>query len=60
MFMIDKAAAPAVHRLCVRIAFRCAWVIQAALRGDDKRTATAEYYRICRQESDQPEPLGEM
>ncbi|WP_169974040.1 hypothetical protein [Tautonia rosea] len=60
MFVECESADPAVHRLCVRIARRCAFVIQAVLREEERIEATREFYRICREELDKPEPVREV
>jgi uncharacterized membrane protein YhdT len=50
MFMENQATDPAVHALCVTIAKRCVWVIQAVLREEERGLALSEFYRVCRQE----------
>ena len=36
MFTESQAADPAVHALCVKIARRCVWIIQAVLREEER------------------------
>jgi hypothetical protein len=50
MFVESQAADPAVHALCVTIAKRCVWVIQAVLRDEERHLAAQEFYRVCREE----------
>lgn len=52
MFVENQAADPAVHALCVRIAKRCVWIIQAVLRDEERGDAAREFYRVCREELD--------
>lgn len=52
MFIENQAADPEVHALCVKIATRCVWVIQAVLREEERALAVNEFYRECRQELD--------
>jgi hypothetical protein len=52
MFIEGQAADPEVHALCVKIATRCVWVIQAVLREEERGLAREEFYRVCRQELD--------
>jgi hypothetical protein len=54
--MIDssKAVDPAVHALCIKIARRCVWIIQAVLREEERGLAITEFYRVCREELDKP------
>lgn len=54
MFIESQAADPAVHALCVRIAKRCVWIIQAVLREEERIEAAREFYRVCREEIDKP------
>lgn len=55
MFIESQSANPAVHRLCVRIARRCVWIIQACLREEERIEAVREFYRVCREELDKPD-----
>lgn len=51
MFIESQATDPAVHNLCIAIARRCVWVIQAVLRDDERHLAAQEFfYRVCREE----------
>lgn len=50
----------AVHELCVRIARKCVWVIQAVLREEERIEAVREFYRVCREELDKPSPDREI
>jgi hypothetical protein len=58
MLIECQSADPAVHALCVRIAKRCVWVIQAVLREDERHLAVNEFYRVCREELDK-KPMRE-
>jgi hypothetical protein len=60
MIVESQAADPAVHHLCVRIARRCVFIIQAVLREEERIEATREFYRVCREELDKPEPVREV
>lgn len=60
MFIESQAADPAVHQLCIRIARRCVFVIQALLREEERGDAMREFYRVCREEIDKPAPAGEV
>lgn len=50
MFIESQATDPAVHRLCITIAKRCVWIIQAVLREEERHLATQEFYHVCREE----------
>ena len=50
MFIESQSADPAIHALCVKIATRCVWVIQAVLREEEVIAAQTEFYRVCRDE----------
>ncbi len=52
MFIEGQSADPAVHRVCIEIAKRCVWVIQAVLREEERHLAAQEFYRVCREELD--------
>ncbi len=52
MLIEHKSANPAVHALCVKIARRCVWIIQAVLREEERHLAAQEFYRVCREEID--------
>lgn len=54
MFIENQSADPAVHRLCVTIAKRCVWIIQAILREEERIEAAREFYRVCREEIEKP------
>lgn len=41
---------PAVHDLCIRIARKCVWVIQAVLREEERIEAVREFYQAAREE----------
>ena len=60
MIRLDRAADPAVHKLCATIASRCTRVIQAVLRDDERHLAASEFYMIAREEIEKgregPEP----
>lgn len=45
---------PAVHALCIKIANRCACIIQAVLRSEERTLAVHAFYRVCREELDKP------
>jgi hypothetical protein len=50
----NQSANPAVHALCIKIAKRCVWIIQAVLREEERGLAANEFYRVCREELDKP------
>ena len=50
VFIESQATDPAVHNLCITIARRCVWVIQAVLREEERHLAAQEFYRVCREE----------
>ena len=50
MFIESQATDPAVHNLCIAIARRCVWIIQAALSDEERHLAAQEFYRVCREE----------
>ena len=52
MYIESQSTDPAVHALCVKIATRCVWVIQAILREEERGLAANEFYRVCREEID--------
>lgn len=54
MFIESHSADPAVHALCIKIARRCVWIIQAVLREEERALAVNEFYRVCREELDKP------
>ena len=54
MFIESQATNPAVHALCIKIAKRCVWVIQAVLREEERGLAVNEFYRVCREEIQKP------
>ncbi len=54
MFIENQSVNPAVHNICIKIAKRCVWIIQAVLREDERAIACNEFYRICREEIDKP------
>jgi len=59
MFIESQSADPAVHRLCIAIARRCVWIIQAVLREEERHLAAQEFYRVCREEIEkkvEPQP----
>ncbi len=47
MFIETQSADPA---LCIKIARRCVWIIQAVLREEERGLALTEFYRVCRGE----------
>jgi hypothetical protein len=55
MFIECQSADPAVHALCIKIARRCAWIIQTCLREEEQIEAVREFYRVCREELDKPQ-----
>jgi uncharacterized membrane protein YhdT len=52
MFIENQATDLAVHALCIAIAKRCVWIIQAVLREEERGLAFSEFYRVCREEID--------
>ena len=52
MFIENQSVNPAVHALCIKIARRCVWVIQAVLREEERGLAVNEFYRVCCEELD--------
>ena len=52
MFIENQYADPAVHKLCITIARRCVYIIQAILRDDERHLAASEFYRVYREELD--------
>jgi hypothetical protein len=54
MFIESQSCDPAVHALCVRIAKRCVWIIQACLREEERIEAAREFYRVLREELEKP------
>jgi hypothetical protein len=57
----NQSANPAVHALCIKIAKRCVWIIQAVLREEERGLAANEFYQVCREELDKPErKAGEL
>jgi hypothetical protein len=61
MIIESQAADPAVHRLCITIAKRCVWVIQAVLRDEERHLAAQEFYRVCHEEIEKkPAPQPEV
>lgn len=52
MLQSHQPTDPAVHALCVRIARRCVWIIQAVLREEERIEAVREFYRVAREELD--------
>jgi len=50
MFIESQSADPTIHALCVKIATRCVWVIEAVLREEERPLAANEFYRVCREE----------
>jgi hypothetical protein len=50
MFIESQRTDPAVHALCIKIARRCAAVIEPLLRQEEIREALTECYRVCREE----------
>ncbi len=54
MFIENQSVNPAVHNICIKIAQRCVWVIQACLREEERIEAVREFYRVCREEIDKP------
>jgi hypothetical protein len=50
MFIENQPCDPALHALCVRIARRCVWIIQACLREEERIDAAREFYRVLREE----------
>ncbi|WP_435008073.1 hypothetical protein P12x_005343 [Tundrisphaera lichenicola] len=59
MIIESQSVNPAIHALCIKIAQRCAWVIQACLREEERAVAVNEFYRVCREELDKPPGRGE-
>jgi hypothetical protein len=49
-----------VHALCIKIARRCVWIIQAVLREEERSLALNEFYRVCREELDKPPRIEEL
>ena len=60
MFIESQSADPAIHALCIKIARRCVWVIQAVLREEERGLAVNEFYRVCREELDKPPATPEV
>jgi hypothetical protein len=52
MIQHNQPCNPAVHELCIRIARRCVWIIQAVLREEEWGIAREEFYKVCREEID--------
>jgi hypothetical protein len=52
MIQHNQTCNPAVHELCIRIARRCVWIIQAVLREEEWGIAREEFYKVCREEID--------
>ena len=50
MFIESQSVDPTVHALCIKIARRCVWIIQAVLREEERGLALTEFYRVCREE----------
>ena len=49
---------PEVHAVCIGIARKCLWVIQAILREEERGDAVNEFYRVAREEIEQATELG--
>lgn len=60
MIQQNEPADPAVHALCIRIARRCVWVIQAVLREEERGEALREFYQVAREELEKPKSAGEV
>jgi hypothetical protein len=60
MLIENQSANPAVHALCIKIAKRCVWIIQAVLREEERGLALNEFYRVCREELDKPPRIEEL
>jgi hypothetical protein len=60
MLMENQPADPAVHALCIKIAKRCVWIIQACLRDEERIDAVREFYKVCREELDKPKSTPEI
>lgn len=54
MFIDSQSVDPALHALCIKIARRCVWVVQAVLREEERIEAVREFYHVCREELDKP------
>ena len=50
VFIESQATDPSVHKLCITIAKRCVWIIQAVLRDEERHLAAQEFYRVCCEE----------
>ena len=51
-----KSDDPAVHALCLSIARKCLWVIQAVLREEERGDALNEFYGAAREEIEKVKP----
>jgi hypothetical protein len=59
MLQSHQSTDPAVHDLCIRIARKCVWVIQAVLREEERIEAVREFYRVAREELERRPVAGE-
>ena len=59
MLQSHQSTDPALHALCVRIAQRCVWIIQAVLREEERGEAAREFYQVCREELEKRPGTGE-
>ena len=60
MLIENQSVDPIIHTLCIEIARRCVWVIQAVLREEEKGLAASEFYRVCRQEIEKKPGMPEV
>jgi hypothetical protein len=60
MFIESQSADPEIHALCIKIARRCVWVIQAVMREEERALAVNEFYRVCREELNKPRATPEV
>ena len=60
MFIDCQSADPAIHAICIKIARKCVWIVQACLREEERALVVNEFYRECREALDKPPATPEV